>query len=335
MAPLRDSVRELYLNMTLGSSQSTRLHVLYSVDPTAPEYRDCDTTQADRWIQQAFAWIAQTQMGKSLIRVCSRKSIKILFNNSGSYRPDLSNERQGVIKWGPLAVLWVMDFAKSTAKRGRKGIRNAKSFDHELIVRPASDDWQFITPAPYAIEAQSAPLVLLHELGHMAQHAVKGHYFTEQFKQVALGKHKQRIQDGVNIHDIDDIECPWEVDNINWHEVPTIGELRKKGIFEGVRWHYADGLSFSMAQDFKVLPCGEHALLPVYKFNDVWHHIQQPFSYDVTKRTIRKLIPNLSRKIWEDHCSSAKQMDCMTLMPSDSILESVWSDFFQPRRGDK
>lgn len=274
-------------------------------------------------------------MGRALLHVCARKTISILFNNSGSYRPDLSNELQGVIKWGPLAILWVMDFASSTDKRGRMGIRHKNSFDHALVVRPTTAEWQFTTPAPFALEAQSAPLVLLHELGHMAQHAVKGHYFAEEFKKVALGKHKQRIQDGMNVHELDDIECPWEVDNINWHEIPAIGELRKKGVFEGVRWHYKDGLNFSQAEDFKILFCGQGTLLPSYRFNNVWHHIQQPYEYVSNKRTIQPIMPKLSRLIWEEHCHSAKQFDCTPLTPPGTIVDGIWDEYFQPRRAAK
>jgi len=297
--------------------------------PAQNRFKQLSEQTCARLIMQSMGYIAQTDMGKAIIEVCASKEIKFWLKSNAAYDPNIEG---GVVKWDPLSVMWVGDFGKSTGKRNRTKFANG--FDGNLVVRKNDDEWALTgSNTDHVLEPQSAPAVLLHELGHMQQHIRRPHYFADEFKNQALKFKRHQIganADDVNFHLAPDMDTPWEVDNINWVEIPFIKQLRAKGIMDGVRWAYGDGVSNVPIDDMETVRVGDGFAVKVKKGNS-WYHLNEGWA--ITSNGTKKKSVTLKKLAAKQQpvTSALKAFGCSSFEPSAEALKSFYDYWLKQR----
>lgn len=238
---------------------------------------------ARKLIEDAFKYIEQTSMGAAILReVMMDKTSKTNTNivhiwfvgkgNDALSPPGTTNPSNNpVVKWCPLQVMWFYDCGKSTARRNRS-FRHG--FDGNLIVRSpnekilAYDDKK----ADHVLGAQTSAAVLLHELGHLVQYFRKPQYFKTEFTKTWRENQLRLIAHGGNVHMVPDIDAPWEVDNVNWHEQPFIKQCREYGNCEGYKANYSDAVGADDIDDVAIVRVNG-ILTQKIKVGTTWYHV--------------------------------------------------------------
>lgn len=220
-----------------------------------------------RLIKEAFEYLYQTHMGRSIMEVVCKRELKLIFYNNNAYDPDLQ-----AIKWNPELFCWYVDTARTWPRRERDF---PSGFQGKVPRRPDDAEYQFTnagwfgrsTPAPVVLGLAGPPNMLLHELGHRTQHLMRPHVFSKDYKEA--GKKNKHLVEGGHA---DDLDWPWEVDNVNWREIPFAKDLRTLGICEGIRWTYKDVATTFWADDWTLVDVrGVKALKLQHRADKLWY----------------------------------------------------------------
>lgn len=230
-------------------------------------------------IKGAFDYIDQFDIGSSMISTLAAKDwFYIWFCNCGSDAmsppggPESYTNRtpNPAIKWCPVAVTWFFDCGQSTAKRNSTLFPS--DFNGDLVVRRSDDTLVYDNSnPPHVMGIQSCAAVLFHEMGHLLQYYMKPQYFTSHFIAAWRENHDHLVEVNGQIHEVPDIDAPWEVDNVNWNEQPFVKQARAAGICEGYKAHYSDAIGGHYVDEVAFTEsCG--MLVPKVKIGTDWFH---------------------------------------------------------------
>ena len=209
----------------------------------APPYDISQNDTLKRYLREAFAYICQSEMGAAILKTLitgANGRVNILFFNGGScFNPD-----GNLVKWNPRQICWFADCTKD------RYLTRPQNKDSNLIDQTRPQNIVYTPkPSPYLVAGfSSPPALLLHELGHLVQSLTRRHLFTEA--QNLANRNMKHLIPGTDI-EIDDLEWPLEVENNSRHERPFIQDLWKKGLCEGIRWHYQHSIFMQGITDWR------------------------------------------------------------------------------------
>jgi len=235
--------------------------------------------RAQEIISGAFNYIDQFGMGQAILQEVTKKDyvLRLWFVAAGNDAlsppgTQTNPTADAAVKWCPMQAMWFYDCGQSTARRNRDFFPNG--IDGNLVVRPKNNEVLTYDDknAQHVLGVQSSAAVLLHELGHLTQYFRKPQYFKTEFIKAWRDHQSHLVEVDGNMHMIPDIDAPWEVDNVNWHEQPFIKQARVAGLCEGYKSHYSDAVGADPVEDMEIVRVNG-IYMPKVKVGGTWYHL--------------------------------------------------------------